>query len=145
MVLVYDYVTKMSVVNPFLTATIPTLMHPTILTFGIVFNVVLNQWYAHGNILLVGIQIFTLVQAFFMFLLIWDVPFYLYTLRILRYIVLLVAIIFLFMYVVMILIDFDLLYLVNEWKSHQKLFNGVLATLLSYMAMNMFPTFCINF
>lgn len=143
-VIFYDYTTKMSSTNPIITAVLPTVYTPPILLFQLIFNIFTNKWWAHGNLFLIFMQLFTEFQAFWMMLLVWDVPLYLYTLRIWRYFIFGLALAFSSTYILMIGIDLNLLFMVDEWESNQKVFNGFMLTLLSYMAFNFFPTFVVN-
>ena len=144
-VFIYDFYTKASVVNPMFTALMPTMFMPPILLIQILVNLLLNKYYAYGNVFLILPQIFTLYQAFWMFFLIWDVPFYLYTLRIWRWINFGLAIAFMLYYASLFAIDYEFLYMIDEWESNQVLFNSLVATLVSYMILDLIPTFLVNF
>ena len=105
----------------------------------------MNKWFAHGNILLIITQIWTLWQALMMSMLVWDVPFYLYDLRVLRWINFGIAILYVACYLFLIILDVNLIGFVDEWKQKDLIFNYLLETILSYSIIQFIPTFLVNF
>jgi len=81
-----------------------------------------------------------------MFMLIWDTPFYLYDLRIIRYIDFGIAIVFVLAWLVALGVDVELMYGVDEWaeSSDTLVINSVVTTILSYCLIEFLPTFMVN-
>jgi hypothetical protein len=145
-VALYDLITKGSVAVPIVTAIGPTMVIPTLLTLQIIFNIAYNDWFAEGNVFLVVMQIFTIIQFVNMFLLIWDTEFYLYTVRLYRYIIFAIAIVFCLVYVADIAVAADLIWGIDEWQQQpaKLAVNGLVSTILAYCAIEFLPTFAIN-
>ena len=81
-----------------------------------------------------------------MFLLIWDTEFYLYTVRLYRYIIFAIAIVFCLVYVADIAVAADLIWGIDEWQQQpaKLAVNGLVSTILAYCAIEFLPTFAIN-
>jgi hypothetical protein len=80
-----------------------------------------------------------------MFLLIWDVDFYLYDLRIVRYISFAQALVFDAAYMMLFLLDAYMLILVDEWAAGNGVIGNAFAvTIMSYCLIEFAPTFYVN-
>ena len=97
--------------SPIFTALLPTILGGIGLIIQFYFNIEQNKLWAHGSKFLIFMQLFSLFQYIFMVLLVWNNNFYLYTLRVIRYIVSLEALAFLFLYIITLGVFLDLLFL----------------------------------
>lgn len=64
---------EFSLGNPLLTAYFPTFAGATLLLIQFTGNIVLNHWWAEGNLYLLTMQVFTFAQFYAMTQLMWDV------------------------------------------------------------------------
>jgi hypothetical protein len=104
-----------------------------------------NHYFAYGNVILIALQLQTFYQSIFMFMLIWDTDFYLYTLKIWRIINFVLAILFVLFYFCLIAYDYDMVFIHNYWTDDHISMNGFTVTILSYMIILWIPTFLVNF
>ena len=89
----------LSLGSPLLTAYIPTFLGASLMILQIFANVILNKWWAHGNAYLLVMQAFGIQQYAAMVLAMWNVDAYLYDARLIRYIFLIEAAIFMMVYI----------------------------------------------
>ena len=102
---------KFTLISPLFTAYMPILMMLNLLALQTFFQVVMFKFFAGFNLILISIEVFTWVQYAFMFLLLLEEDFYLYDFRIVRYISLGAAVIFLTFYAALAAMELDLIYL----------------------------------
>jgi len=105
---------KFTIMSPLFTAFMPTSIGALGLLAQTYFNIYMNRLWAHGSKFLLGMYFFTISQYIFMLMLVWNISFYLYTLRIIRYIVFFEAISFLFLYLMTLGVFLDL-YFVKKY------------------------------
>jgi len=105
---------KFTIMSPLFTALMPTAIGALGLLAQIYFNITMNKLWAHGSKYLLGMQLFTIFQYIFMLMLVWNFNLYLYTFRIIRYLVFFEAISFLFLYLMTLGVFLDL-YFVKKY------------------------------
>jgi hypothetical protein len=101
---------KFSIFSPFFTGWGPTVLTTNCVGAQLIANLWINRWFAEGNAYLLAMQGFTIMQWALMLLLVWNVDIYLYDLRIIRYLSLLYAVVFLAMFVLFAGVELDLVY-----------------------------------
>lgn len=78
---------KLSLVSPIITALLPTIATWQLTLAQLIMNILINKWWAGGNLLLLFFQAEHILMQVCMMMLLSDINFYLYGLRILRYLV----------------------------------------------------------
>ena len=76
---------KATIMNPWFEAYIPMMIGIVANCSTLIFNAWINKWWAGGNLILVGDQVFATVQFILFGLDVWNIEIYQYDLRILRY------------------------------------------------------------
>mmetsp|Transcript_29385 Transcript_29385/g.44396 ORF Transcript_29385/g.44396 Transcript_29385/m.44396 type:complete len:150 (-) Transcript_29385:261-710(-) len=107
---------KFTIISPLLTSITPIIMCANLVALQLFFNVFMFKFFAHFNLLLIGIQIFTMIQYVGMFFLLQELNFYLYDFRIVRYIFFGAAIAFLLFYMIMAAEEIDLVLIKGRWN-----------------------------
>lgn len=102
------------------------------------------KFYAHGNLLMIMTLMWTLSQWFCMYLLLWNQDFYLYDLRLLRYLVLLLAITFDFFYACLFSAELEIVWLEGKLYKEDNAVEVVLALIFGEMLIYYFPTAIVN-
>ena len=134
---------KFSLASPLYTAYFPTLIGTILIFTQFILNIVMNDLWAQGNLYLISIQLFTIMQYIFMGLTIWNFDTYLYDLRPLRYIVLGLAIEHIFFYVVAGAVVIDLVFIKNK-SGDIGIFDTLASLFIGYNLIEMAPTLYMN-
>ena len=115
------------------------------LTFAqALFNLFINEWFAHGSLILVGSQIFTYVQCVLMSFLLWNFQFYLYDFRMVRYVSLITAITFILGYVMVVAKTIELYFIKAGIEDDVNFIDVIQTLILAYISIIYSPTFLIN-
>jgi len=86
LVLVFDSKGKMSILSPLVNALVPSVIIYTLTTIQFFYGAVGMKGWAKGNIVFIALQIFSLVNSALALLLLYEIEWYIYDLRILRWI-----------------------------------------------------------
>lgn len=130
--------------NPLFTATIPSIIGLNIVVISIAFNISVNKWWANGNLLLLLLQAFTIIQFVFLWLLLWNTDVYLYDLRILRYVSLTSAIVFNVLYFTGICGEADLIFVKGRMEKTDNPIDVFISLVTGYVLLDLAPTFYVN-
>lgn len=135
---------KFSIMSPLFTG-----WNPTVLTFNcvgaqVLANLWINRLWAEGNVYLLMMQGFTLMQWILMLMLVWNWDLYLYDFRIVRYLSELYALIFIFAFLIMSGIELDLVFVKGKLDKTDNIFDLLSALFIGYNLALHVPTFLVN-
>lgn len=135
---------KFSIMSPLFTG-----WNPTVLTFNCVgaqllANLWINRLWAEGNVYLLMMQGFTLMQWILMLMLVWNWDLYLYDLRIVRYLSELYALMFIFAFLIMSGIEIDLVFVKGKLDKTDNIIDLLSALFIGYNLALHVPTFLVN-
>ena len=102
------------------------------------------QYFAHGNLLMIFSVFFTLTQWVSMYLLLWNDEFYLYDFRLVRYMVLLAAMVFNFIYACWVSAELEIVWVEGTIYKEDNAVEVILALVLGELIIYYFPTFLVN-
>lgn len=137
---------EFSLGTPLLTAYFPTFIGASLLLIQFAGNVVLNHWWAEGNLYLIAMQLFSFSQFYAMTQVLWDVHNYLYGMRVIRYIFSGAAVVFMLIYWIAGAILLDLMFVKGKIAGRDRPVDLMFALFIGYNLIELFPTaFCNTF
>jgi hypothetical protein len=81
---------------------------------NVIFNILLNQWWAEANALLIFNSVYLFVQTVLSWPLLFEIPLYLNEMRIIRYLSVAVSVVYMMVYLFIVLDWVYMLYLEPE-------------------------------
>ena len=135
---------KFSAMSPMRTATTPGLVSANLVLIQMIAGFTFFKWYAHGNLFMIVSVAWTLMQWFFLYLLLWNEDIYLYDLRIIRYFVLLGAITFDFFYFGFFGMELDIVLIDGVHYKDNNLIELLLALIIGELLIYYAPTAVVN-
>lgn len=135
-----------SIFSPIFTGWSPTVLALNCVGAQFIANLWINRSFAGGNVYLIAMQAFTVLQWVFMEFLVWNVDIYMYDLRIVRYISELGALVFVVGFVMYTGVEIDLVYVRGALSRQQapNVFDVFSALFIGYNLALHVPTFLVN-
>ena len=135
---------KFTVMSPMFTATAPGLVTADLILIQLVAGWSFYKYFAHGNLVMIISLLWTMSQWVCMYMLIWNEDLYLYDLRLLRYFVVFLAIVFEFFYACGVSAELELVWLEGKIYKEDNAVELVLALVIGELIIYYFPTALIN-
>ena len=107
---------KFSLAAPLVTGWVPSIIGFIMVILDIVFNAWFMNWWAEGNFYLILTTVYDIWGFTFMLMSVWNWDFYLYDMRIGRYLVAAWALLFNTFYISLIPIEIDLIWIKTDWE-----------------------------
>lgn len=127
-----------------ITATTPGLVSANLVLIQIIAGFTFFKYYAHGNVFMIFTVAWTLMQWFWLYLLLWNDDLYLYDLRIIRYFVLLGAITFVGFYLFALAVELDLVLLEGKIYKQDSAAELILALIIGELLLYYAPSMLVN-
>lgn len=144
LVSILDAPGKFSIFSPYFTGWGPTVLAYNCVGGQIIANLWINRFFAEGNVYLLAMQSFTIMQLVLMTFLVWNSDIYLYDLRIIRYLSELYAIIFLLGFVLMSGVELDLVYVKGALDKSDSIYDLLSALFIGYNLALFAPTLIVS-
>ena len=135
---------KFTVMSPMFTATTPGLVTADLILIQLVAGWSFFKYFAHGNLVMIISLQWTMSQWVCMYMLLWNEDLYLYDLRLLRYFVVFLAIVFEFFYACGVSAELELVWLEGKIYKEDNAVELVLALVIGELIIYYFPTALIN-
>lgn len=135
---------KFSLLSPIFTGWSPTVLTSNCVGAQLVANVWINRWFAEGNVYLLAMQGFTIMQYVLMLMLVWNFDVYLYDLRLIRYLSAFCALIFVIGFILMTGVELDLVFVKGAAQKADDVFDLLGALFLGYNLALLTPTLIVS-
>lgn len=135
---------KLSIMSPVFTATTPSLVTANLILLQIITGFTWFKYFAHGNLFMIFTEVWTAGQWLLMYLLLWNEDWYLYDLRIVRFLSLAGAITFMIFYMAGVAVEVDLLVVEGIINNTDSWFTMLMALIFGELVLYYSPTALVN-
>ena len=137
---------EFSLGNSLLTAYFPTFIGFILMFIQLMGNVIINKYWAEGNLYLLFMQVYSFAQYYAMTQVLWNIKTYLYDMRIFRYLFFGSSISFMLIYWISLAMFVDLVIVKGKMQGRDKGVDMMMAMFIGYNLVEFIPTaFCSTF
>jgi hypothetical protein len=141
LVLLFDHRGKLSILSPLINAFVPSIIILTLTTIQFFYGMIGMKGWARGNLALIVLQLFSIINSTLALLLLYQIEFYIYDLRILRWIWWPISGIYLIFYALLAIQEIDFVYVKGmSSDSDHRAYNILNAAMVGYAVAWLFPT-----